>query len=231
MKSLLAIVSVLALTGIACEPRAYNDAGVKDVAAYGDDFNTKVPVEDIYIAPTVAKALIENIKFDKVNQGPTNTTRYFLKLSNDALLSCHSKNGPAADPRAWSQGCTIALFADDSKTNTKSVPCDDACQKNSLMFGGSALGGIDGFQKVSMVGFDKADAEVLLRAMKVPTTTIISGIPGFFNNIPGKMVSNIPSVINESTEFPDQMFSLMCGSKTDAGAVETRCMLFVFAGK
>jgi hypothetical protein len=66
--------------------------------------------------------------------------------------------------------------------------------------------------------------------LKVSEETLNSGIPGFFNGIPGKMISNIPKLTGTDADanikLPDQIFSLMCGRKITDGTAETRCMLF-----
>jgi hypothetical protein len=223
----LVILALLA-TSIGCNRRQYNGSQIKEVSAYAGDYTTRVPVRDIFIRGEIARPLLKNIRFEKVVQESTGVERHWLTLSKEAVLSCHTSKVPPSHSETWKEGCNIVVFSESS--DVKSVPCDDACQKSSPIFASSGRSGADHYQEVSLIGFDSADAETLLAAMTVPEITINSGIPGFFNDIPGKMISNLPqsgsTANNPNGEFPSQIFSLMCGRKSAGSTIETRCMLF-----
>lgn len=211
----ITIISSIAIGAMGCRAVNQETATTKEVAAYGEDYTTQVPAESVYIRGEFAVPLIKNIKFDQVTQEPNQVTRYTLKLGNDASLSCHSSRVAPPNPETWKDGCHISIYTEGQ--NAKSQPCDESCQRENPIFASSRQEGDAPFQKVSMVAFDDVDAEKLMGAMTVKLETLNSGIPGFFNDIPGKVISVVS---------PDRIFSLMCGKKSDNAVPETRCMLF-----
>ncbi len=145
MRSLSILAISVQIASVGCRQRDYSNSNVKEVSAYSDDYTTQVPVENIMIRGEIALPLINNIKFEKVNHEPHNVDRYWLKLSEDAIMSCHVAKDPVPSKDTWKEGCNIAVFS--AASDVKSVPCDKACEKSNLMFATSVSPGLTTIRK------------------------------------------------------------------------------------
>jgi hypothetical protein len=223
IRTSVALLGALALAAAACKPRQFGESGVKDVAAYGGDHFNQVPAHQIVMNGELALDLVKNIKWGKVIPESHGVTRRLLRLSEDAWIQCANEPNPKAE------SCAVMLLNKDY-FNVKSVPCDDKCKKENMVFGKNrdALGN----QHVAIVQFTKEDALALFNALNLPVEKqLLMPLEGLIwgndINIPGKILTNVPREINDDVELPKQAYFLQCSLQGGENKNEPKCGLIL----